>query len=83
MGRKRDRGFAWEVGDRICRLRTEKGMSQRCLATALGSQGNELVARWERGESVPSAMTLIKLSELFGVSTDYILKGEEDAVPED
>jgi transcriptional regulator with XRE-family HTH domain len=52
-------------------------MSQRDLALTLGNHSNELVARWERGASSPSAETLVKLSEFFDVSVDWILKGEQ------
>jgi transcriptional regulator with XRE-family HTH domain len=54
-------------------------MSQRGLALALGNKSsNELVGRWERGSASPSAETLVKLSDFFGVSVDWILKGEQD-----
>ena len=78
MRRKHSFEFSWDVGNRIYQLRTSKGMSQRELAQALGSGSNELVARWERGASSPSAETLVKLSEFFNVSVDWILKGEQD-----
>ena len=78
MRRKHSFEFSWAVGNRIYQLRTAKGMSQRELAQALGSDSNEFVARWERGASSPSAETLVKLSDFFGVSVDWILKGEQE-----
>lgn len=78
MRRKHSFEFSWAVGNRIYQLRTARGMSQRDLALALGNHSNELVARWERGASSPSAETLVKLSEFFDVTTDWILKGEQD-----
>ena len=79
MRRKHSFEFSWAVGNRIYQLRTAMGMSQRELAQALGNKSsNELVARWERGASSPSAETLVKLSEFFDVSVDWILKGVQD-----
>lgn len=79
MRRKHSFEFSWAVGNRIYQLRTARGMSQRDLALALGNKGgNELVSKWERGASSPSAETLVKLSEFFDVSVDWILKGEQD-----
>lgn len=49
MRRKHSFEFSWAVGNRIYQLRTARGMSQRELAQALGSDSNEFVARWERG----------------------------------
>ena len=34
------------------------------------------VSKWESGQSVPDAERLVKLSELFGVSVDFLLKGD-------
>jgi transcriptional regulator with XRE-family HTH domain len=79
MRRKHSFEFSWAVGNRIYQLRTARGMSQRGLALALGNKSsNELVGRWERGSASPSAETLVKLSEFFDVSVDWILKGEQD-----
>lgn len=79
MRRKHSFEFSWAIGNRIYQLRTARGMSQRELAQALGNKSsNELVGRWERGSASPSAETLVKLSEFFGVSVDWILKGERD-----
>jgi transcriptional regulator with XRE-family HTH domain len=81
MRRNHSFDFSWAVGNRIYQLRTARDMSQRDLAQALGSRSkhcNEIVSRWERGSASPSAETLVKLSDFFGVSVDWILKGEQD-----
>ena len=78
MRRNHSFEFSWAVGNRIYQLRTARDMSQRDLAQALGSNSNEFVSRWERGSASPSAETLVKLSDFFGVSVDWILKGEQD-----
>ncbi|MCQ2419717.1 MAG: helix-turn-helix transcriptional regulator [Clostridia bacterium] len=62
-------------GTRIALLRTQQGMSQQMLARALGVSASA-VGMYEQGRREPSLQTVVKLAELFGVSTDYLLRGE-------
>ncbi|MCL2235168.1 MAG: helix-turn-helix domain-containing protein [Defluviitaleaceae bacterium] len=55
-------------------LRKQKGMSQEQLAEMVGVS-RQSVSKWETGESTPDLSTLVRLSEIFGASTDYMLKG--------
>lgn len=55
-------------------LRKEKGWTQTELAEKTGVT-NQAVSKWETGESYPETSILIKLSELFDVSVDDLLKG--------
>lgn len=41
------------------------------------------VSQWERGITTPSSQLLIKLSELYGVTTDYLLGRDEKESPTD
>ena len=66
------------LGERIYRLRTEKGMSQGELAEAL-SVSRQSVSKWETDGATPDLEKLIKLSELFGISLDTLVKGSEPA----
>jgi transcriptional regulator with XRE-family HTH domain len=62
--------------ERIERLRTEKHISQDKLANMLGVPfGN--VVKWEQGRSYPSTEELIKISDIFDVSIDYLIKENE------
>lgn len=54
------------------KIRTNKGMSQSNVAEKLNCSPN-VYARYERGERQPSIETLIKLSDIFDVSVDYII----------
>ena len=57
--------------NRIAELRKEKGLSQRQLATAIGtSQAN--VSRWEQGLNEPSIIECWKLADYFEVSIDIV-----------
>ncbi len=58
--------------NRIKQLREEKGMSQVRLSIEL-EVSQETVSAYENGRHYPSVQSLIKLSEIFGVSCDYIL----------
>lgn len=62
--------------NRIKELRIEKGLLQSDIAEYLG-KSERIVGFYERGERDPNTDTLIKLSELFHVSIDYIL-GKSD-----
>ena len=53
-------------------LRTEKHISQRELAAAVGLT-QQAVAKWEKGISDPDSGTLLKLADYFGVTVDYLL----------
>ena len=60
------------LGQRINELRTARGWSQVDLAKRLGIT-KQTVSNWENDNILPSIEMLIRLSETFGVSTDYIL----------
>lgn len=57
---------------RIKELRQEKEFTQKFLAHQIGATQAAL-SKIERGTSIPDANLLIKLSDIFQVSTDYIL----------
>ena len=61
--------------NKIKRLRQEKNWSQDKLAQKIGVT-RILIGKYERGQTVPSADTLQKLAEIFGVSIDYLLSDE-------
>lgn len=63
------------IEERIQELRKVKGLSQEQLADVLGVS-RQAVSKWESGQSLPEIEKLITMSELFGVTVDYILKGE-------
>lgn len=60
---------------KIMLLRKQKGWSQEQLAEQLGIS-RQSVSKWESGASVPDLDKIIKLSQIFDVSTDYLLKEE-------
>lgn len=64
------------LGIRIYELRTLNGWSQVQLAQRLNIT-KQTVSNWENGNIQPSIEMLIRLSELFRVSTDYLLGREQ------
>lgn len=64
------------LADRIQYLRKTKGFSQEELADKVGVS-RQAVSKWENEQSTPDIEKIIIMSELFEVTTDYILKGIE------
>ncbi len=60
---------------RLIKLRKEKGWTQEYLAEKM-AVSRQSVSKWESDRSVPELEKILTLSELFDVSTDYLLKGE-------
>ena len=64
--------------ERLKSLRKKSGYTQVSLAETIGvSKGT--VAMWETGKRTPDFDTLIRLSDLFDVRTDYILGKSNDS----
>ena len=66
------------IADRIQNLRKSKGISQEELADII-SVSRQAVSKWESGQSTPDIEKIILLSDFFGTTTDYLLKGIESA----
>lgn len=65
------------LADKIIELRKRSGWSQEELAGRLGVS-RQAVSKWESAASIPDLDKILKLSQLFGVSTDTLLKDELD-----
>ncbi len=61
------------LADKITELRKKNGWSQEELAEKLGVS-RQSISKWESAQSVPDMSRILKLSEVFGVSTDLLLK---------
>ena len=64
------------LGETIYRLRTEKSLSQGDLAEML-EVSRQSISKWENNSAVPDLEKIIRLSEIFEVSLDELVKGEE------
>ena len=66
------------LADKIIDLRKKAGWSQEELADKLGVS-RQSVSKWEGAQSVPDMNKVLQLSDLFGVTTDYLLKDSMEA----
>ena len=71
------------LADKIIENRKKNGWSQEELADKLGVS-RQSVSKWEGAQAVPDMKKIIQMSEVFGVSTDYLLRDdiEEPQLPE-
>ena len=65
-----------DIGSKIKAARMEKKFTQEQVAEVLGVS-RQTISNWENGKSYPDIISVIKMSECYGVSLDYLLKGEE------
>lgn len=63
-------------GEYLKKLRTENKLSQEQLAEKLGLS-RQSISKWEQGVSTPDIDNFIKLSELYNIPVDSLLKGKE------
>lgn len=70
-----------KLSEKIYALRTEKGLSQGDLAEKL-EVSRQSVSKWETGQAVPDLDKIIKIADLFGVTTDYLLRENETQAPQ-
>ena len=69
------------LADKITNERKKNGWSQEDLAEKL-SVSRQAISKWESAQATPDLQKIILLAELFGVSTDYLLKDELEPADE-
>lgn len=69
-----------KLSEKIQALRTAREWSQGELAEKL-EVSRQSVSKWETGQSVPDLDKILKIADLFGVSTDYLLRESETPPP--
>lgn len=65
-------GAVMSLRDRVHELRKERGWSQAELASRIGADAGQ-ISRYENGRITPSADAIVRLAEVFDVTTDYLL----------
>lgn len=63
-------------GNRLKQLRTEKGLTQKELASLIGTQ-HSIISFYENSDRFPTPEVIISISKIFHVSTDYLLGVEK------
>ena len=64
-----------DIGCKIKEARIEKKLTQEQVAELLGVS-RQTISNWENEKSYPDIISVIKMSECYDVSLDYLLKGE-------
>lgn len=64
--------FYMSIGENIRELRKEKGLTQEGLAKLL-FVSQDTISLWELNKSLPDIKSLIELTKIFEVSSDFIL----------
>jgi transcriptional regulator with XRE-family HTH domain len=59
--------------DRLRNLRAEKKLKQKELQQILGLKSRSAISNYEKNDREPDFETLVKISEYFDVSTDFLL----------
>ena len=62
-----------DLADKLVIQRKKKGISQEELADML-DVSRQSVSKWESAQCAPELNKLVQISEIYGVSLDYLLK---------
>ena len=63
------------LGEKLLKLRKEKGLSQEALAEQIKTT-RQAISKWENNQGYPETEKLLQLSNIFGMSVDYLLKDD-------
>ncbi len=64
------------LGERLFEYRNSINMSQEKLAEKIGVT-RQTISKWETNQSTPDFDKIVPLCEVFGISTDELIKGEK------
>lgn len=68
-----------EVGERLKARRMELNLTQESVAEALGIT-RQTISNWENGRSYPDIERMVRLSDIYSLSLDELLKGDQEMV---
>lgn len=67
------------LGEKLQRLRKARGWTQEQLSEKLGVSRQSL-SKWESDAALPDTVHVVALADLFGVTTDYLLRDTKDLI---
>lgn len=70
-----------ELSSQMKKYRNEAGLSQDALAEKI-FVSRQTISNWETGKNYPDINSLLRMSEVFGVSVDILLKGDVEEIRE-
>ena len=65
-----------ELGIKLKKARTEKGITQEYAAELLGVS-RQSISNWENNKSYPDIISVIKMSDIYSISLDHLLKDKD------
>lgn len=68
-----------DMAERLQALRKKANYSQEQVADLLGIS-RQAISKWESGQGKPEIDNIVKLTEIYHVSADYILLGQESSL---
>lgn len=68
-----------EIGKKLKDARTNSGLTQENVAERAGVS-RQTVSNWENGRSYPDIVSVIKLSDIYSISLDELLKGDNEMI---
>lgn len=66
-----------DIGSKIKAARLAAQLTQEQVAEAMGVS-RQTMSNWENGKTYPDIVSVIKMSDLYAVSLDHLLKGKEE-----
>jgi len=70
-----------ELSSQMKKYRAEAGLSQDALAEKI-FVSRQTISNWETGKNYPDINSLLRMSEVFGISVDSLLKGDMEEIKE-
>ena len=70
-----------ELGNQMKKYRAQAGLSQDALAERI-FVSRQTISNWETGKNYPDINSLLRMSEVFGVTVDALLKGDAEVIKE-
>jgi len=64
-----------EICEKLKKARTSAGITQEQVAEKIGVS-RQTISNWENGKTLPDIMSVIKLSDLYQITLDELLKGD-------
>lgn len=68
-----------EIGAKLKEARMTKGLTQESVAEEI-KVSRQTISNWENEKSYPDIVSVIKLSDLYNISLDQLLKGDEKMI---
>lgn len=68
-----------EIGQKLKEARTASGLSQENVAEKI-NVSRQTISNWENEKTYPDIISVIKLSDLYSISLDALLKGDQKMI---